>query len=241
MKTIGLIGGMSWESIAIYYRLMNEEVKRQLGGLHSAQLLLWSFDFAEIVSLQASGDWVEATKRMVEAGISLKKAGAEALVICTNTMHKMAADVESGSGLPVLYIADATAKAIKQKNLNTVGLLATRFTMEQDFYKGRLKEQQGINTIVPNDDGRAVVHQVIYEELCKGIIKDSSKDRYLKIIKKLVENGAEGIVLGCTEIGMLIKQEDVEVPLFDTTTLHAESAVGFALDGFKSIETKKSA
>lgn len=241
MKTIGLIGGMSWESTAIYYRLINEEVKRQLGGLHSAQLLLWSFDFDEIASLQTSGNWDEATTRMVDAAINLKKAGAEALVICTNTMHKMAAEVENGSGLPVLHIADATAKAIKQKNLHTVGLLATRFTMEQDFYKGRLKEQHGINTIVPNDSDRAVVHQVIYEELCKGIVKDSSRGRYLQIIKELVENGAEGIVLGCTEIGMLIRQADVSVPIFDTTTLHAESAIDFALNGFKSTEEKKSA
>ncbi|MEZ5690872.1 MAG: aspartate/glutamate racemase family protein [Rickettsiales bacterium] len=230
MKTIGLIGGMSWESTAIYYRLINEEIKLRLGGLHSAQLLLWSFDFDEIASLQSVGDWDGATKRMVEAAINLKNGGAETLVICTNTMHKMAAEVERSSGLPVLHIADATARAIKLKQIDKVGLLATNFTMEQDFYKGRLNEYHNISTIIPDKNGRAIVHNVIYDELCKGITRDASKEKFLNIIKQIVKNGAQGILLGCTEIGMLVKQEDVSVPVFDTTILHANYAVQFALN-----------
>lgn len=229
MKTIGLIGGMSWESTAIYYRLINELVKQRLGGLHSAQLLLWSFDFDEIAALQSSGNWKQATERMVDAGIRLKKAGADGLVICTNTMHKMAAAVGEGTSLPLLHIADATATAIKNAKIKTVGLLATRFTMEQDFYKGHLEELHHIDAIVPDDKGRTIVHQIIYDELCKGVTKDDSKQQYLTIINELIKQGAQGVILGCTEIGMLIKQEDVTVPIFDTTALHAQAAVDFAL------------
>lgn len=229
MKTIGLIGGMSWESTAIYYRQMNELVKQRMGGLHSAQLLLWSFDFDEIATLQSSGNWDQAAERMVDAGNRLKKAGADALVICTNTMHKMASVVEEQIALPLLHIADATAKSIQSKGLSKVGLLATRFTMEQDFYKGRLLERHQIEAIVPDDAERSVVHQIIYDELCKGIINDSSKQQYLGFIDGLIKQGAEGIILGCTEIGMLITQEDVAVPVFDTTALHAQAAVDFAL------------
>ena len=229
MKTIGLIGGMSWESTAIYYRQINELVKERLGGLHSAQLLLWSFDFDEIAALQSSGNWEQAAERMVDAGNRLKKAGADALVICTNTMHKMAAVVEKETGLPLLHIADSTAKSIKTKGLAKVGLLATRFTMEQDFYKGRLLEKHQIEAIVPDDAGRRVVHQIIYDELCKGVVKDDSKKQYLTIIDQLIQQGAQGIILGCTEIGMLITQKDVAVPVFDTTSLHAEATVDFAL------------
>ena len=229
MKTIGLIGGMSWESTAIYYRLMNERVKERLGGLHSAQVLLWSFDFDEIAALQSTGDWKGATERMIDAALRLKNAGAEALIICTNTMHKMADAVEEATKLPLLHIADATAVATKAKKCKKVGLLATRFTMEQDFYKGRLLDKHHIETVVPNDEERSAVHRIIYEELCRGIIKEESKAQYLGIIQNLVCNGAEGIVLGCTEIGMLIKSEDVAVPIFDTTVLHAHAAVDFSL------------
>lgn len=220
---------MSWESTAIYYRQINELVKQRLGGLHSAQLLLWSFDFDEIVALQSSGNWDLAAERMVDAGNRLGKAGADALVICTNTMHKMAAIVEKETGLPLLHIADATAKSIKGEGLGKVGLLATRFTMEQDFYKGRLFEKHQIEAIVPDDAGRSVIHQIIYDELCKGVVKDSSKQQYLQVIEQLIRQGAQGIILGCTEIGMLITQKDVAVPVFDTTALHAQAAVDFAL------------
>lgn len=229
MKTLGLIGGMSWESTAIYYRLINEAVNRRMGGLHSAKLLLWSFDFDEIAVMQASGDWKAAAERMVDAGKRLKRAGADALVICTNTMHKLAPVVEDAVAIPLLHIADASAAAIKEKHLNKVGMLATRFTMEQDFYRGRLLEKHHIKTVVPDEAGRHIVHHIIYDELCKGIIRSESKAQYLALISDLIRDGAQGIILGCTEIGMLIKQEDVNVPIFDTTTLHAQAAVDFAL------------
>ncbi len=229
MKTIGLIGGMSWESTALYYRHINELVRQRRGGLHSAKLVLWSFDFDEIAALQAAGDWDGAGVRMAEAALSLKKAGADVLVICTNTMHKMADTVEKEAGLPLLHIADATAMAIRAAQINTVGLLATRFTMEQEFYKGRLREHHQIETLIPDESGREAVHRIIYEELCKGVIKDDSKRQYLLIIESLIKQGAQAIVLGCTEIGMLIQQEDVSVPIFDTTSLHAQAAVDFAL------------
>ncbi len=229
MKTIGLIGGMSWESTAIYYRLINEQVRYRLGGLHSAQLLLWAFDFDEIAALQAAGDWEAATERMVDAAERLKRAGAEGLVICTNTMHKMAKAVEENAGIPVLHIADATAGAIRAQQLKKVGLLATRFTMEQDFYKGHLREHHGIEAIVPGEAERRVVHRIIYDELCKGVVNPQSKAQYITIIEGLIQRGAEGIILGCTEIGMLIKPEEVPVPVFDSTELHAIAAVDFAL------------
>jgi aspartate racemase len=225
MKTVGLIGGMSWESTAIYYRLINGGIKHRLGGLHSAKLLLWSFDFDEIAVLQAAGNWDAATGRMIEAGKALKAGGAESLVICTNTMHKMADAVERAVQLPVLHIADATANAIKNAQLRKVGLLATRFTMEQGFYRGRLQTKHGIEALTPDEHGRAQIHQIIYDELCKGVITVASKKAYLDIIAKLITDGAEGIILGCTEIGLLIQQADIPVPAFDTTQLHAQAAV----------------
>jgi len=229
MKTLGLIGGMSWESTVTYYQHMNRMVRRQLGGLHSAQLLLWSFDFQEIEKDQASGDWESAIDKMCDAAKRLKAAGAEAIVICTNTMHKMADQVEAASGLPLIHIADTTAKAIKQKGLSKVGLLATRYTMEEDFYRGRLIEKHGLEVVIPNEENRAIVHDIIYDELCQGIIKDSSKEDYKIVIQSLINQGAEGIVLGCTEIGMLIKQQDVAAPVFDTTLIHAQEAIAFSL------------
>ena len=229
MKIIGLIGGMSWESTAIYYQLINKEVKRRLGGLRSASLLLWSFDFEKIARLQEKADWQAATVKMVDAACRLRQAGAEAIVICTNTMHKMSAAIEEKSQLPVLHIVDAAAVAIQQKRLTKVALLATQFTMEQDFYKGRLKEMYQIDTIVPDLEDRKMIHHTIYQELCQSIIKEDSKNHYLKIIHQLMDKGAQGIILGCTEVGLLIKQQDVMVPVFDTTELHALSAVDFML------------
>lgn len=225
MKTIGLIGGMSWESSLEYYRIINEKVKQELGGLHSAQSLMYSVDFEQIKILQHEGKWEELTTIMIEAAKRLEKGGAEMIVICTNTMHKMADDVQNNINLPLIHIADTTAQSIKAQNLKKIGLLGTKFTMEQDFYKKRLIEKHGLEVIIPNSEDRDLVHHIIYNELCLGNIKDSFKKEYLRIIENLVKNGAKGIILGCTEIPLLIKQEDVAVPVFDTTTLHAEAAV----------------
>jgi len=225
MKTIGLIGGMSWESSLEYYRIINEKVKEELGGLHSAQSLMYSVDFEHIKNLQHEGNWNELTKIMIEAAQRLEKGGAELIVICTNTMHKMADDVQKNINLPLIHIADSTAQAIKSKNLKKIGLLGTKFTMEQDFYKNRLIEKHGIEVVIPNDKDRDIVHKIIYNELCLGNIKDVSKNEYIRIINDLVRNGVEGIILGCTEIPLLIKQNDVSVPIFDTTTIHAKNAV----------------
>jgi len=225
MKTIGLIGGMSWESSLEYYRIINEKVKEELGGLHSAQSLMFSVDFEHIKNLQHEGNWNELTKIMIEAAQRLEKGGAELIVICTNTMHKMADDVQKNINLPLIHIADSTAQAIKSKNLKKIGLLGTKFTMEQDFYKNRLIEKHGIEVVIPNDKDRDIVHKIIYNELCLGNIKDVSKNEYIRIINDLVRNGVEGIILGCTEIPLLIKQNDVSVPIFDTTTIHAKNAV----------------
>ncbi|MGE0755081.1 MAG: aspartate/glutamate racemase family protein [Alphaproteobacteria bacterium] len=230
MKTLGLVGGMSWESTAIYYRLMNEAVQKELGDLHSAKLLIWSFDFAEIARLQATGEWDKAADEMVKAGSALKAAGADGLVICTNTMHKLADTLTQHVDLPLIHIADTTAAAIQAQKVQKAALLATRFTMEQDFYTGRLKAQHGIETIVPNDADRKIVHDIIYNELCKGMIKESSRTAYNQIIEKMIAQGAQGIILGCTEICMLINQEHVRVPVFDTTHIHATQAVKWALD-----------
>lgn len=229
MKTIGLIGGMSWESSVEYYRIINEEIKNRLGGLHSAKCLLHSVDFAEIERYQAEGDWESAGKILGEVASSLEKAGAEFIVICTNTMHKVIDFIEAEITIPVLHIADATANQIKKSNLTTVGLLGTKYTMEQDFYKSRI-EGNGIRVLVPHDTEREMINKVIYEELCLGNIKQSSKDYYKEVIKNLVANGAEGIILGCTEIGLLVKQEDSEVPLFDTTKIHAIESINIALE-----------
>ncbi|WP_141430525.1 aspartate/glutamate racemase family protein [Bacillus sp. 03113] len=228
MKTIGLIGGLSWESTADYYKYLNTFVKEKLGGLHSAKCLLHSFDFEEIVTLQKNAEWDKATNCMTDAAQKLENGGADVILICTNTMHKMAEEVEASVQIPLIHIADATAKKIKQQGLKTVGLLGTKFTMEQNFYKERLNAH-GIEVVIPNEDDRQTIHNVIFDELCKGMIKESSKAAYLQIMSKLQEKGAEGIILGCTEIPLLIKQADSDIPLFDTTCIHAEAAVEFAL------------
>lgn len=230
LKKIGLIGGMSFESTLEYYRIINETVKKTLGGLHSAECILYSVDFNEIEILQHQNKWEELSNIMVNAAQSLKKGGADFIIICTNTMHKLAPDIESKVGIKVLHIAEAAGKKIIEKNIKTVGLLGTKFTMEEDFYKKVLKDKFNINVSIPDENDREVIHQIIYNELCKGIIKDPSREKYKKIINKLSLNGAEGIVLGCTEIPLLIKQKDVNIPIFDTTAIHAVSAVEFALD-----------
>ena len=230
MKTMGLIGGLSWESSIEYYRLVNEGVRARLGGLHSARLLLFSFDFDAIERLQHQGRWDDATARMVHAAASLRRGGADFLVICSNTMHRMADAVQAAVPLPLVHIADATAEAIARAGIRTVGLLGTRFTMEQDFYKGRLADRHGLSVLTPDDAGRTVVHDVIYDELCQGIVRDASREAYRREVDRLVDRGAEAIVLGCTEITLLLKPEDTEAPLFDTTRLHADAAVAFALD-----------
>ncbi|MCD6347979.1 MAG: aspartate/glutamate racemase family protein [Bacteroidales bacterium] len=230
MKTIGMIGGMSWESSLEYYRILNELIKEKLGGLHSAQCLMHSVDFDPIAQLQHDNNWEELTRIMVEAGQKLEAGGADCILICTNTMHKMADDVARGVSVPLIHIVDATADEIIRKDLNTVALLGTRFTMEQDFYKGRLSEKHGLEVLTPDDKDMDLIHSIIYEELCMGDIREESKKIYLEIIKKLIDQGAEGIILGCTEIPLLVKQEDVSVPIFDTTQLHAEAAVDFALE-----------
>ncbi|MCC5801820.1 aspartate/glutamate racemase family protein [Rossellomorea vietnamensis] len=228
MKTIGLIGGMSWESSLKYYKVINEEVKEKLGGLHSAKCLLYSVDFEEIERYQAEGDWENAGRALGDVASSLEKAGAEFIVICTNTMHKVIDHVEARINIPVLHIADATAKEIQRAGIKTVGLLGTTYTMEQEFYKSRI-QSNGINVLVPDQEERNTINKVIFEELCLGKMEQSSKDYYKGVIQKLVDRGAEGIVLGCTEIGLLVKPEDSEVPLFDTTVIHAIEAVNTAL------------
>lgn len=229
MKTIGLIGGMSWESTVTYYQLLNRMTRDRLGGLHSAQLLMWSFDFAEIEALQAAGDWDGATARMVDAARRLERGGAECLLICTNTMHKMAPEVSAAVEIPLLHIADATATAIKAAGSEKPLLLATRYTMEQDFYKGRLKDAHGIAAMVPGEAGRAAVHRIIYDELCRGEIRAASKADYLDIVAEAKQDGADGVIFGCTEVGLLIRPEDLDLPAFDTTELHARAALDFAL------------
>lgn len=229
MKTIGLIGGMSWESSAEYYRIMNQLVKSKCGDLHSCKCIMYSVDFSEIEQLQHQGKWEELSQIMIDAASSLERAGAECIVIGTNTMHLCAEEVQASVDIPLLHIADATAEKIKLLKLKRVGLLGTKFTMDQDFYKGRIKDNYGIEVIVPAAGEQDIVHNVIYNELVKGVKKPESKEKYLKIIRGLIEQGAEGIILGCTEIPMLIKQEDIPVPIFDTTAIHAECSVDFAL------------
>jgi aspartate racemase len=229
MKTIGLIGGMSWESSAEYYRIINETVKAKLGGLHSAKSVMVSVDFAEIERLQQLGKWPEAGQAMIAAARSLEKAGADFVVLCTNTMHKSADEIQANIGIPFLHIADATARRIKSFGIRKVGLLGTRFTMEEDFYKGRLAQKFGLEVIIPGIEDREIVHRVIYDELVVGEIRTESKARYLDVIRRLAEAGAEGIILGCTEIGSLIHEEDCSEPLFDTTKIHATAAVEWAL------------
>lgn len=229
MKTIGMIGGMSWESSAEYYRLINRGVRARLGGLHSAQSLMYSVDFAEIEALQHAGDWASAADRMIDAARRLQAGGADFLVICTNTMHKLADPVEAAVPIPLLHIADATGVRVRDAGLTRVGLLATRFTMEESFYRGRLGDRFGLDVLVPDADGRAVVHDVIYSELCAGIVNERSRTRYCEIGRTLIERGAQGLILGCTEIGLLVDQSHFEVPVFDTTRIHAEAAVEAAL------------
>ncbi len=229
MKTIGLIGGMSWESSLEYYRIINETIKEKLGGHHSAECLMYSVDFGPIKDLQYKGKWNILTDMMVEAAIRLKNGGADQITICTNTMHMMADNVQQATGLPVIHIADTTAEAIKAKNISKVLLLGTRFTMEKDFYKGRLTEKHGIEVLIPDPDDIDIVNDIIYNELVLGSIKEESRMAYLQIINKMVERGAQGAILGCTEIPLLIKQEDCQVPVFDTTTIHAVKTVEQAL------------
>jgi len=228
MKTIGLIGGLSWESTTDYYRYINTLVKEKMGGLHSAKCLLYSFDFEEIVALQKAGHWEKATDLMINAAKTLEAAGADVVLICTNTMHKMAKEVQASLSIPLLHIAEVTGNKAKEAGLKKVGLLGTMFTMEHAFYKETLLDQ-GIETIVPEKEDRESVHHIIFDELCKGIILPESKKIYMRIIEKLIDQGAEGVILGCTEIPLLIKQEDSSIPLFDTTFLHAKAAVSFAL------------
>lgn len=229
MKTLGLIGGMSWESTVPYYRLINEGIKARLGGLHSAKLVLYSVDFAEVEQLQSAGRWQEAGQMLAQAAQSLQAAGAQGLVLCTNTMHKVADAIESAVDLPLIHIADATAQAVQTANLQRVGLLGTRFTMEQDFYKARLQNAFGLDVLVPEPADRDEVHRIIYQELCLGQVHGASRDIYREVIQRLIAQGAQGIILGCTEIGLLVDATDSAVPLFDTTALHAQAAVDWML------------
>ncbi|NEZ61558.1 aspartate/glutamate racemase family protein [Leptolyngbyaceae cyanobacterium CCMR0082] len=229
MKTIGLLGGMSWESTVTYYRAINEGVKQALGGLHSAKIAMYSVDFEPIEKLQHAGNWDAMANILSEAALGVQAAGADFLLICTNTMHKVAPQVEAAIDIPLLHIGDAIATTLLQQNIQTVGLLGTAFTMEQDFYSDRLRDNHGLNVLIPNHHDRKIVHQVIYQELCLGKIEAQSKADYLRIINELAKRGAEGIILGCTEIGLLIQQTDTEVKLFDSTVIHAAKAVEYAL------------
>ncbi|WP_054027732.1 aspartate/glutamate racemase family protein [Bacillus sp. FJAT-28004] len=230
MKTIGLIGGMSWESSLLYYQTINQRVKEKLGKHHSAKSLMYSVDFQEIKTLQDQGKWDEATKIMIDSAQKLELGGAEFIVICANTMHKMAKEVEESVSIPLLHIADATATEIVKDGFKKVALLGTIYTMEQPFYKGRLAEKFGLDVFIPNESERKILHDIIYQELCLGIINEESRQSYLKIITRLSEQGAEAIILGCTEITLLISQDNCSIPLYDTARLHAECAVDFALD-----------
>jgi aspartate racemase len=229
MKTIGLIGGMSWESSAEYYRIINQTVQEKLGGLHSARCLLYSFDFQEIEQLQHRGEWEKLTELMIHAAQSLEQVSAELIVICTNTMHKMADEVQRSVSIPLVHIADATAKAVIAEGFDKVALLGTKFTMEEDFYKKRLEEKHKLEVLIPSESDREVIDRVIYYELCRGIMHQSSKEKFKAIVRALASNGAEGVILGCTEIPLLISQHDTEIPLFDTTKIHAQAAVEMAL------------
>lgn len=228
MKTIGLIGGMSWESTLSYYQIINEECKKQLGGLHSAKCILYSVDFDEIEACQRAGEWDRCGDILGDAAKRLETAGADFLVICTNTMHKVVPQIQAYTKLPILHIADATANALLQEDIHTVGLLGTTYTMMQDFYKTRLQDK-GIQVLIPNEEQRTIVNSCIFEELCLGDIKETSKQTFLRIIEDLHRQGAQGVILGCTEIGLLVKQEDTAIPLFDTTLIHAQKAIQTAL------------
>jgi len=229
MKSIGLIGGMSWESTVLYYRQINETVKDRLGGLHSAKIILYSVDFHDIEQLMQAGDWEEVGALLAKAAHSLEAAGSDFLVLCTNTMHRVTANIEAAVSIPLLHIVDPTAAAIKRAGHSTVGLLGTRFTMEQAFYRERLSERHGLRVIVPNGDDCNTIHRIIFEELCLGIVLPDSRNTYRSILERLAAQGAEAIILGCTEISLLVSQEDSKVPLFDTTALHARAAAEEAL------------
>ena len=229
MKTIGLLGGMSWESTVGYYRAINEGVKNFLGGLHSAKIVLYSVDFDSIEKLQRKGDWAGTAKMLSEAALNIQAAGADFLLICTNTMHKVAKQIESAIDIPLLHIADATAEVLIRNGLKKVGLLGTSFTMEHEFYKGRLIQKFGLDVLVPSEEDRKIVHKIIYQELCLGKIVGESRSEYLRIINNLANEGAEAVILGCTEIGMLVNQSDTSVRLFDTTVIHAQKAVEQAI------------
>ena len=229
MKTIGLLGGMSWESTALYYKLINEDIKKQLGGLHSAKVVIYSVDFDEIEKLQHLGAWDETAKILGEAAKNIQNASADFLVICTNTMHKVAPLIRTYIDIPILHIADATGKKLQNENIKKVGLLGTAFTMQQDFYKERIYKNFDIEVLIPSEEDMTIVHKIIYEELCLGLIKEDSKKEYLRIIDSLASKGAQGVILGCTEIGMLVKQADTQVKLYDTTVIHSLEAVAEAL------------
>ncbi|GAB1422190.1 aspartate/glutamate racemase family protein [Anaerolineales bacterium] len=229
MKTIGLLGGMSWESSLEYYRMLNQGIRERLGGLHSARCLMYSFDFFEIEQLQMQNNWDAAASLLVKGSQNLEAGGADCLIICTNTMHKLASQIEAAISIPLIHIADPTAEAIQSAGLNKVGLLGTRFTMEQNFYKGRLQDQWGLQVLIPAADERETIHTIIYDELVVGQVKDTSRQRYQEIIHNLSDQGAEAIILGCTEIGLLIKASDSPLPVFDTTYLHAMAALEWAL------------
>jgi len=229
MKTVGLLGGMSWESTVGYYREINKGIKDSLGGLHSAKIAMYSVDFDPIEKLQHNGDWQGTAKILSEAAVNVQLAGADFLLICTNTMHKVAPQIEKAINIPLLHIADATAEVLVKKGINTVGLLGTAFTMEQDFYKGRLKDKYNLTVLIPDEADRKIVHNVIYEELCLGNSIPASKTEYLRIISSLANQGAEAVILGCTEIGMLVDQTDTEITLLDTTYIHAQKAVKWAI------------
>ena len=229
MKTIGLLGGMSWESTALYYQWINDLVKKELGGLHSAQIAMVSVDFQGIEELQHRGEWDEAGEVLSKAAQQIEAAGADFLLICTNTMHKVAPQIEAAIEIPLLHIADATADEIKKRGMKTIGLLGTQFTMEQDFYAGRLADKHGLKVLVPEKEDREIVHRVIYDELVLGEVKDTSRAEYLRIMGQLQDEGAEGVIEGCTEIVMLVQQNHTAIPLFDTTAIHARKAVEMAL------------
>lgn len=231
MKTLGLIGGMSWESTVPYYREINQTVKARLGGLHSAKLILYSVDFAEVEQLQATGQWDAAGALLADVAVKLERAGADALVLCTNTMHKVADAITSVVNIPLLHIADPTAQTIKQTGFDTVGLLGTRFTMEQDFYRNRLEKDHGLTVLTPPQADRDLVHQIIYDELCLGDVREASRQTYLRVINDLQAQGAQAIILGCTEIALLVQPQHGTLPLFDTTALHARSAAHWAMSG----------
>lgn len=230
MKTIGLLGGMSWESTAGYYRAINEGTRESLGGLHSAKIVMYSVDFDSLEKMQHADDWDGIATVLIEAAKNIQSAGANFLLICTNTMHKVYPQIEKALDIPLLHIADATAEVLVENDIKTVGLLGTAFTMEQDFYKGRLSNKYGLNVVIPNSDDRKLIHNVIYQELCLGGLQAKSKTEYLRIIEALSNEGADAVILGCTEIGMLVNQNDTKVRLFDTTVIHALKAVDYAID-----------